>query len=45
MKLFLLEKVKQTEEKLATNMQDISVLKEMLKIEKNMNSKKEALLK
>lgn len=34
MKLFLTEKVKQAEEKLATNMQDINVLKEMLKIEK-----------
>mmetsp|Transcript_18399 Transcript_18399/g.31459 ORF Transcript_18399/g.31459 Transcript_18399/m.31459 type:complete len:192 (+) Transcript_18399:234-809(+) len=38
-KTFLTEQVKQSEQKLQTNMKDISILKDMLKIEKNMNSK------
>ena len=39
MKTFLMDQVKQGEARLATNMKDISILKDMLKIEKNMNSK------
>ena len=45
MKLFLQEKVNQSEQKLATNMKDISILKDMLRIEKNSNQKKESLIK
>ena len=37
MKLFLTEQVKQGDDKLNTNMKDITILKEMLRIEKNMN--------
>jgi len=37
MKLFLTEQIKQGEAKQATTMKDISILKEMLRIEKNMN--------
>ena len=45
MKLFLLEKVNQSEQKLATNMKDISILKDMLRIEKNQNAKQEQMIK
>ena len=45
MKQFLLDKVTQNETKMDTQMKDIGILKDMLRIEKNMNLKKEALLK
>ena len=45
MKLFLTEQVKQSEQKLETHMKDLSILKDMLKIEKNMNAKKEQMIK
>lgn len=44
MKLFLTEQVQQGEQKLQTNMKDITILKEMLRIEKNMNQKKETII-
>lgn len=44
MKLFLTEQVQQSEQKLSTNMKDITILKEMLRIEKNMNQKKEQII-
>lgn len=45
MKLFLQEKVNQTEQKMATNMKDIGILKELLRIEQNSNQKKDQLIK
>ena len=45
MKMFLQSQVTQAEEKLATNMKDIAILKEMLRIEKNSNQKKDSTIK
>lgn len=45
MKLFMQGQVAQAEEKLATNLKDLGILKEMLRIEKNSNQKKEATIK
>jgi len=45
MKLFLQEKVVQSEQKQATTMKDIAILKEMLRIEKLSNQKKDSVIK
>lgn len=45
MKMFLTDKVKQSVEQQQTNQKDISILKDMLKLEKNMNAKKEQTIK
>ena len=45
MKMFLLDQVQKKEKEKQVNIKDISILKDMLKIEKNMNQKKDIIIK
>jgi hypothetical protein len=45
MKMFLLDQVQEKEKEKQVNIKDISILKDMLKIEKNMNQKKDIIIK
>ena len=45
MKMFLLDQVQEKEKEKQINIKDISILKDMLKIEKNMNIKKDVIIK
>lgn len=45
MKMFLLDQVQEKEKEKQINIKDISILKDMLKIEKNMNIKKDIIIK
>ena len=45
MKMFLLDQVQEKEKDKQVNIKDISILKDMLKIEKNMNQKKDIIIK
>lgn len=45
MKAFLMEKIAISEKRQQTNLKDVSILKDMVKLEKNVNAKKEAIIR